>query len=483
METFRPEGEERGGPRPVDADASGERRTTAILWTALVGGALIRLVLLLTAGGMEPRIVDEQHFVELAQSLYDGRGFAWADGQPTSIRPPLFPGLMAAVWTLAGGQSFVAVRVVLFLMSLGTVWLVYRLGASLFDRRTGAIAALGVAFYPSFLFSNLTLLTETPFTFLLVLTVWLCHLGLRDDSPAMLALAGLTCGLAALTRSVLWPFPVLGALVLVAASRGSWARRVTMAGAFCLCHAMVLTPWAVRNTQLQGVFTVVDTISGFNLWMANSEATPRDRIWDAVGQSGQEQFALKVRAAFPGRQLTEGEKDHWGRSAALEYVIGHPLVTAERSVRKFADFWGLDRELVAGIAQGLYAPPSSIAWALVAAILLAYPVTMLLAAGGIWMTSREISRTEWLVWTIAIFICAIHTLVFGHSRYRLPLMPFLLIYAAAAIRAQVWRSLPVSGWRTAAAAVTVAGLGLIWVQEVLVRDADRVRSFLSRITL
>lgn len=255
-----------------------------------------------------------------------------------------------------------------------------------------------------------------------------------------------------------------------------------MAAVFCACHALVLAPWAVRNTQLQGVFTVVDTISGFNLWMANSAATPPDRIWDAISQGGAERFSEALAVDFPGRGLTEGQKDHWGRAAAFDYMLQHPGVTLGRSLRKFADFWGLDRELIAGMARGLYSPPRWAAIGIAAAVMLAYPTTMFLAATGLWLTPKRAWPTHALVLTLLFFVCAIHTIVFGHSRYRLPMMPFFLIYAAAALSAGSWRRLAERRWATVAAGSMVALLGAIWLQEILIRDADRVRSLLSRLT-
>ena len=38
--------------------------------------------------------------------------------------------------------------------------------------------------------------------------------------------------------------------------------------------------------------------------------------------------------------------------------------------------------------------------------------------------------------SVIVFVCGVHTVVFGHERYHLPLMPFILLYAAAAIRHQ-----------------------------------------------
>jgi 4-amino-4-deoxy-L-arabinose transferase-like glycosyltransferase len=442
-------------------------------------GALIRGGLLAWIGGLQPTIVDEQHYLELANSLLDGRGYAWSDGQPTSIRPPLYPAFVAGVWTVTGTRSLLAVRLVQAMLALVCIWFVFRLASDLFDEKTGGIAALGFSLYPSWLYANTTLLTETLFTLLLLLAVWFVHRAVIEKAPLKMAFAGGCCGLASLTRSVLWPFPVLAVPVLWVSTHGSWKRKIVAVLMFTVAHVLVLAPWSLRNTRVQGVFTVVDTMSGFNLWMANSDATPDDRIWAAVSQGGQEAFSRGIRREFPRGTLTEGQKDKWGRAAAFKYMLEHPMTTLRRSVRKFADFWGLERELVATVAQG-GGPP--LAAALAAGLTLAaYPLVMMLAVVGAWSTEKRAWPTHAFILALVVLITGVHTIVFGHSRYRLPLMAFGSIYAAAAIEQRSWRRILHNRAMLIGAGLSIALLLVIWAEELLVRDFDRVRGFVARL--
>ena len=61
-----------------------------------------------------------------------------------------------------------AVRVLQILMALATVLLVYRLGRRVFNHDVACYAAGVFWLYPSLVFFNFTILTETLFTFLLV---------------------------------------------------------------------------------------------------------------------------------------------------------------------------------------------------------------------------------------------------------------------------------------------------------------------------
>ena len=104
-----------------------------------------------------------------------------------------------------------------------------------------------------------------------------------------------------------------------------------------------------------GRLTIVDTMGGLNLRMGNYEHTPEDRMWDAVSDRGRAELVACAARRAPGATLTEGQKDKWAQRKAVEYMVAHPGTTLRRAVIKFADFWGLEREYAAGIAQGLYA--------------------------------------------------------------------------------------------------------------------------------
>src|SRR5262245_33820315 len=145
--------------------------THRALAALLVAGLAVRLLLLGQTATTPLRIVDEQHYAELAANLAHGRGFAWDSGALTSLRPPLYPFFVATVWRLIGSDSLPAVRTVQIFLALLTSVLAYVLGQRLFDRRAGLVAAAIVCFYPSLLYSGVLLLTETLFTSLLMLLV------------------------------------------------------------------------------------------------------------------------------------------------------------------------------------------------------------------------------------------------------------------------------------------------------------------------
>jgi 4-amino-4-deoxy-L-arabinose transferase-like glycosyltransferase len=451
------------------------------LWTAIAVGLVVRLAILWYTPALGTVIGDEQHYSQLGESILAGDGFARAPGQPTSLRPPLYPALLAAIWSVAGTHNLQFVRAFQIVLALATMAVVYLLGARIYDKRTARYAAAASWLYPSLVFFNFLILTETLFTLLLLTFVLLTVCLVQAPRPWMALLCGIVLGLAALTRSVLWPVPLVLCPLLLVLIPGPIGRRIALPLVVLAGYTIAVAPWAVRNTRLQRVFTVVDTMGGMNLRMGNYEYTPDDRMWDAVALRGPQSWVRGVTPDEPGMPMTEGQKEKWAQRQALQYMRQHPGVTARRALIKFADFWGIEREFVAGVQHGLFKPPQWFQLLGSASIVGAFVAVCLLGAAGLWLTPPADRRLHVIMLLPVVLIVAAHTIVFGHSRYHLPLVPILALYGAAFL---VWIRPSIRAahrFRLAAAVGTVAVLLAIWIRQVALVDAHYIREALQRL--
>ena len=154
------------------------------------------------------QIADERQYVQLASNLASGQGFRLDPARLTSMRPPLYPFVVAGVFTLAGGEDLQAVRAAQVLIGLLVVVATYALSLRMFGARVALVAAAVTCFYPSLVFSGLLLLTELLFTLLVLLFVLAYDRTVETRSTWFALGAGVALGCSALTRSVLWPFPI-----------------------------------------------------------------------------------------------------------------------------------------------------------------------------------------------------------------------------------------------------------------------------------
>jgi 4-amino-4-deoxy-L-arabinose transferase-like glycosyltransferase len=463
------------GPLPASKQ-SHEYRWLAVI---VLGAFFIRAIVAVAAIGMEPSIVDEQHYLTLAANVAEGNGFGWDANTPTSIRPPLYPFFIAGVWTLTGASNPQTVRWAQIPLALLSILLLYLLGRRWFDGRTALVASASLALYPGLLFSGVLILTETLFVMLLLLFLLaVAHVERRATIPVA-AVAGAALGLAALARSILWPFIVVLTIMMWWWAGRARVRRLPLIAGLLVGYAIVIGPWAIRNTQLQRTVTVVDTMGGLNLLMGNYAYTPEDRMWDAVSLSGPRAWSANLPSAAPdGRPWTEGTKEKWARQEAITFMVAHPFTTLRRAALKFSDFWGLEREFVAGVERGYFRPPPWLFVVVAVAGTVAYVATAVLGVIGICLSPPRMGPHVLLVSVIA-FTCAVHTVIFGHSRYHLPLVPILLLYGVSAVTSGAYRQLFRLQLRSVVALASIGLLSLIWAHEVLGRDWDRIRQLVG----
>jgi 4-amino-4-deoxy-L-arabinose transferase-like glycosyltransferase len=454
--------EVRPGPGSDLSPSSAARAMGLILFLGLV----LRLALWAWVGNAPIHIADEKEYDAIAVNVAERGEFATSPGRLTSIRPPLYPALVAGVYEVAGSRNYGAVRLVQVAIGLATLVLVYALGSMLGSRRVGVWAAGLYSVYPSMIAYDRLLLTEVLFTALLC--AWLVALivAMRRDSIPGLIVAGVLLGLSALTRSIFWPFPILLGAYLLLTWRSSAGRRVLAALTLAVAAYATIAPWAIRNTRLQKTFTTIDVMSGRNLMMGNYEYTPLHRAWDAISETGPRAWDRVLAASDPGfDRLTQGQKDKVALRAAVAYVKAHPLQTAERDAIKFFNFWGLERELIAGASRGYFGAVSTPGLLLLTVVIFgSYIAAMVAGVFGAIVVPPADWRTHLITLMIIGYVCAMHVLTFGHSRYHLPLIPLIMVHSARGVahRGEVWSRRRSRAFGLACALVGVLAVGWGW---------------------
>jgi len=321
-------------------------------------------------------------------------------------------------------------------------------------------------------------LSETLFTFLLVGFTLLCAEAIRSNRLGLLLSAGVALGLAALTRSIMLTFVPFLAVFLLALWPGSTSRRVVATLLPIVAFALVIAPWAIRNTRLHKTLTFIDVMGGRNAMMGNYEYTPLERSWatisDVTGDRAWHRVLAKERA---GKQQTQGQLDKLALRHGVRFVLQNPGLTLKRDAIKFFNFWQLEREFPAAARDGYFGPATTSKTLLLAVIFCgSYAATILTAMYGACCIQPLSGRIHWLLIVSILFPCAIHTLIFAHSRYHLPIMPLLAVYSAAAL--VHWRGL-LSGSGTTRFAVATGLCALLvagWVRELVFVD---LKQFLS----
>ena len=387
---------------------------------------------------------DETEYFNQALSWLQGKGY----NELQFMRPPLYTVFLAVVFQLFDSQVQ-RVRLVQALVSTGTIGLIWLWSRELWfnserrDRIALTAAALAALSY-TFAANATELLTETLFVAGLSLAFWLILVTARLRSWRWALAAGVVVGLLSLLRSVGLPLVPLAALWLLLQNREQRTenRKLISRSAllcslfFALCSFLVIAPWTLRNYLRYDTPIIVDTTGAENLWLDNDpagrEAVKRQlyALGDDRGTRQQLGMArgLAVVTADPGRFLAKA----WGEAkkfVALEYFD---------DLRSRPEIW---------------VPPLEV-WL---RLLLGDGLWLLLLFGGIaglWLSPNGMTKLLILPWALYVFLTGL--LFHVELRYRLPIYPALLPYAAWLVAAgwdwrRSWR-----GWRAAGALATAA---------------------------
>ncbi|MEZ5416016.1 MAG: tetratricopeptide repeat protein [Vicinamibacterales bacterium] len=414
--------------------------------------------------------------------LGDAGGYdAWARrlaagdwvGTDVFYQAPLYPYFLGVVYSLFGGDPVTA-RVVQAVVGATSAAMLALAATWLFSARVGLIAGLILALYAPAIFLD-GLLQKSVLDVFFVSAVVLALAAVLTGGSARRRwwlVLGLAAGALALTRE--------NALVLVVVLAGwIWWTRPAGAGsrralaAFVAGVVLVLAPVAVRNYAAGGGLYLTTSQFGPNFYIGNNPSADGSYQSLRFGR-GSPEFeradATELAERATGRTLAPAEVSAYWRDRALAFITGDPAAWLRLMGRK-ALLLVNATEAIDTESQESYAewswPLKALGWLTHVGVLL--PLAVL----GVWATWDQHRRLAIFLWLAAAL--AASTLAFYvFARYRYPLVPLLVLFAAPAVAA--WPRLR-AAWRTPAAVAAIAtALALGAVAHVPLLASDRSRA-------
>jgi len=271
----------------------------------------------------------------IARNLAAGEGFSFADFQyvgPTSIRPPLYPFLLAGLDRTFGIESkgaSIAALALNVLAGAATVLFAFFLARPLFGSRLATVAAFALAVWPTQIYAATQFQGLSIGVALLLATLLLA----RRQWPIAY---GIAAGLATLCESIL-----LLPLLLV----GAWTFRRKIDGLILMPLAllMVLLPWAYRNSLVRDRPTLVTNNFAVDLFRGNGPDATGSVHLSTIGSDGkpESEFDRLLPQQFDAlRHQPEAQRDALLFGWAKSWIIAHPLQYARLCLIRVAKtFW------------------------------------------------------------------------------------------------------------------------------------------------
>ena len=348
---------------------------------------------------------DEFDYVELAKNMVADHGYVNHDLQPTAIRPPGYPFIVAAVFYFH--ESVLLVKLLNVLAFVAAGWV---LSLIVKDTNKDGQVLVPILFitYPLFIFTVNVLVPQIVGGFLFVFILYL--LFKYKGSIKHGILGGLLAGVLILTIPT-FLLILLGLLLLLTTKLWKNDYGVKFAAIFLLSMCLVVVPWVLRSSLVFNKFVFISTNAGINLLYGNSENAEYD--------SGLVDIS-KYMAKTQG--LNEAESDAYYKKSAVEWVKNNPEDAAILYFKKVLNNFNFKNKSSTNVENRfLINAMMFIAY---------YPLLLLVCIRTALRKRYEFTRDELLLYILYFGSAFVGAIVYSRIRYRIP-FDFLLIAMVA----------------------------------------------------
>ncbi len=273
---------------------------------------------------------------DLVASNLAVKGMLSEDGiTPSAIREPGYPTMLGIFYKVLGHNS-AAFYVLNGLLASGAVLGLFFVGAELFGESVGLLAAVIAAFYPPFIYYASQPRREIGLVFMSVLSVlWLVRAakgGLKTSAAAGLVNAGL-----ALSSTTYFPFGIGTAPVLLLwLGRKKPAQALKLTLVYALFFVMLYSLWPLRNYRVYHQL-IIGTSAGAGAVFYTNQVVPSE-----VGGTEEEHQILAndpvMTEAGGMMDLVAREKFFWKKG--VERIKEDPARYARLVAKRFfVDAW------------------------------------------------------------------------------------------------------------------------------------------------
>ena len=202
--------------------------------------------------------------IKIIQGDFIGRS------QPVFYLSPLYPYFLALVYALTVPSPLLVCLVQVVLSTLSSC-MVFHLGCRMFDTKVGLVAGVLSASYGMFIFYSSLLLGVTLIVFLDLLMLVCLVEGMGNPRWWKWVFAGICCGLSATARGTVilfWPFAVFALCSFLGWQ--AWRRWLKAVMLFLTASILFISPLTIHNGYVGDDLVLLTSNAGANLYIGNN---------------------------------------------------------------------------------------------------------------------------------------------------------------------------------------------------------------------
>jgi tetratricopeptide (TPR) repeat protein len=398
---------------------------------------LVRLVYLLQIEASLPFFyilrLDELYHDTWAQQIASGN---WWGTEPF-FRAPLYAYLLALTYKIFG-HNLVLPRLFQILLGSFSCVLVFFIAKRLFNRTVAVISGVIACFYAMLILYDAHLLITSLVVFLdLLLIYFLLHAGEKPKTFNWF-LCGLILGISAIARPNILIFVPFILLWMLFQFKSKLLPKAILARWIILCAGalLIISPVTLRNYLVGKDFVLIAWQGGFNFHLGNNpEATGWSTMAPQIHKSleGGIYDARRLAEEEMKTKLKPSQISRFWYKKGVGYMLSQPLSWLELTVRKTLFFW---KGYEIPNAQNAYMNEdfSTLLAVLLGESFIYLPFGLIgpLSILGLLICLRRIKKYL-LLYLLVISYSASVIVFFVCARFRMPVIPILIIFASFSI--------------------------------------------------
>jgi len=359
-------------------------------------------------------------------------------GDTVFFRAPLYPYFLSLIYLIFGHKYFIARLIQIIIGSLNCS-LIFLIARHLMNKKIAIIAGLISAFYGVFVYFDTELLIPVLIIFLNLLLVYILLKNTIKQKWSLWFLSGIILGFSAIARPNILIF-IPGVLIWFFVNRDKLHIN-TAIPLFLTGIILVIVPVTLRNYYVGHDFVPISSQGGINLYIGNNPIADGKRsiapgLYMAAGEDYKDNVwltSVEIAEEKTKQKLKPSEVSSFWVKQTLDFVKNQPFKYLKLQVKKLYYFWN-GFEIESNKSIYLYRQFSALLKFLVWLLYIAFPFGFIgpLALTGMFLTRTKIKKLLLVYLFIIFYMCGV-ILFFVTGRFRLPVIPFLIIFAAYAV--------------------------------------------------
>jgi len=338
---------------------------------------------------------------------------------------PLYPFFLTIIY-LIFGYSHLSVIIIQGIIDSLSCILIYYITSTIFNKRTGILAAIIYACYGLAIFYTGILLAPTVVIFLTLLFISSLLAAENKKQVIIFFISGIIFGLAVLARPNLSVFLFILPLWFFIVLKNKLGTYKSIQGFTLLLVGFLVVIFliTIRNYSIEKRFSPFSVQGGINFYIGNNpKATGHFMSPHGISNSPIEQVNASIKYAEQesGKRLSPSQASRYWLIKGLNFIKDNPLDAFLLYVKKFAIFWR-NEEIPLNINYSL-----SKTFATIFKLpFISFGIIAPFAILGIILSLKR--KKDIMLVNLFIFSYMLSVIIFFVSaRYRLPIVPFLVI--------------------------------------------------------